>query len=152
MQTGRDPVHSSDKPRDFPDRVPNDHVLIALTQDADSSSGATGWDEGQIDMQSHCWDICETWQIREVASPQAVVQGRGGAIRVQTSKMDPLLIELHPPPLGDWATDKLYDWADKMVHAAPSRCCVMAADDTSKTGAAVWRSHNGSARCGGVGF
>ena len=33
-----------------------------------------------------------------------------------------------PPALGDWATDKLYDWADKMVHAAPSRCCVVVGD------------------------
>ena len=33
-------------------------------------------------------DICETWQIREVASPQAGVQGRRGAIRVKTSKLD----------------------------------------------------------------
>ena len=33
------------------------------------------------------WDICETWQIREVASPQAGVQGRGGAIRIKTSKL-----------------------------------------------------------------
>ena len=28
-------------------------------------------------------DSCETWQIREVASPQAGVQGRGGAIRLK---------------------------------------------------------------------
>ena len=74
-------------------------------------------------------DICETWQIREVASPQASVQGRGGAIRVKTSKLHLLLIGLCPPPLGDWATDKLYEWADKMVHAAPSRCCVVVGGD-----------------------
>ena len=73
--------------------------------------------------------ICETWQIREVASPQAGVQGRRGAIRVKTSKLDLLLIGLYPPPLGDWATDKLCEWADKMVHAAPSRCCVVAGGD-----------------------
>ena len=70
-------------------------------------------------------DICETWQIREVASPQAGVQGRRGAIRDKTSNLDLLLIGLYPPPLGDWATDKLHDWADKMVHAGPSRCCVV---------------------------
>ena len=28
----------------------------------------------------------------------------------------------------------------------------LAADDKSKSGAATWRSHNGSARCGGMGF
>ena len=64
-------------------------------------------------------DSCETWQILEVASPQAGVQDRGGAMRVKTSKLDFLLIGLYPPPLGDWATDKLYDWADRMVHTAP---------------------------------
>ena len=35
-------------------------------------------------------DTYETWQIREVASPQAGVQGRRGAIRVKTSKMGAL--------------------------------------------------------------
>ena len=39
-------------------------------------------------------DICETWQIREVASPQAGVQGRGGAIRVKNVEVGPLV---------DWA-------------------------------------------------
>ena len=73
-------------------------------------------------------DICETWQIREVASPQAGVQERG-AKRVKTSRLDFLLIRLYPQPLGNWATDKLYDWADKMVHAAPSRCCVVVGGD-----------------------
>ena len=74
-------------------------------------------------------DICETWQIREVASPQAGVQGRRKAIRVKTSKLDLLLIGLYPPPLGDWATDELYEWADKLVHAAPSRCYVVVGGD-----------------------
>ena len=73
--------------------------------------------------------LCELWQIRKVASPQAGVQGRGGAIRIKTAKLDLLLIGLYPPPLGDWATDKLYEWADKMVHAAPSRCCVVVGGD-----------------------
>ena len=27
--------------------------------------------------------------------------------------------------MGDWATDRMYDWADKMVNAAPSRCCIV---------------------------
>ena len=71
----------------------------------------------------------KTWQIREVVSPHAGVQERGGAMRVKTSKLDLLLIRLRPPPLGGWATDKLYDWADKMVHAAPSRCCVVVGGD-----------------------
>ena len=31
-------------------------------------------------------DICETWQIREVASPQAGVQGRGGASSMGTGR------------------------------------------------------------------
>ena len=75
-------------------------------------------------------DTSETWQIREVASPQAGVEGREwGAKRVNTSKLDLLLIGLYPPPLGDWATDKLYDRADKMVQAAPSRCCVVVGGD-----------------------
>ena len=39
-----------------------------------------------------------------------------------------------PPALGDWATDKLYDWADKMVHAAPSRCCVVVGDLNAHVG------------------
>ena len=43
--------------------------------------------------------VAETWQIREVASPQAGVQGRRGAIRVKTSKLDLFLIGLYPPPL-----------------------------------------------------
>ena len=64
-----------------------------------------------------------------MASPQAGVQGRGGAIRIKTSKFDHLLIGLYPPPLGGWATDKLYDWTDKMVRAAPSRCCVVVGGD-----------------------
>ena len=64
-----------------------------------------------------------------MASPQAGVKGRGGAIRVKTPKLDLLLIGLYPPPLGDWATDKLHDWADKMVHAVPSRCCVVVGGD-----------------------
>ena len=58
-------------------------------------------------------DICETWQIREVASPQFGVQGMGGAMRIKTSKFDLLLIGLYPPPLGGWATDKLYDWGGR---------------------------------------
>ena len=58
-------------------------------------------------------DICETWKICEVASPQAGVQGREGAIRVKTSKLDLLLIGLYPPPLGGWATDKVFDLAEK---------------------------------------
>ena len=65
---------------------------------------------------------------REVASPQAGVQERGGAIRLKMSKFDLSVIGLYPPPLG-WATDKLFDWADKMVHAAPSRCCVVVGGD-----------------------
>ena len=74
-------------------------------------------------------DVCEIWQIREVASPDASVQGRGGAIRIKTAKFDLLLIGLYPPPLGDWAIDRIYDWAEKMVHAAPSRCCVVVGGD-----------------------
>ena len=31
-------------------------------------------------------DLCEIWQIREVASPDASVQGRGGAIRIKTAE------------------------------------------------------------------
>ena len=77
----------------------------------------------------HAGLICETWQIREVASPHAGLQGRGGANREKTSKLDLLLIGLYPLPLSDWATDKLHDWADKMVHAAPSRCCVVVGGD-----------------------
>ena len=31
--------------------------------------------------------------------------------------------------MGDWATDRIYDWADKMVNAAPSRCCIVVGGD-----------------------
>ena len=65
----------------------------------------------------HKLDICVAY--REGEEP----------LRVKTSKLDLLLIGLYPPPLGDWATDKLYEWADKMVHAAPSRCCVVVGGD-----------------------
>ena len=74
-------------------------------------------------------DLCEIWQIREVASPDASVQGRGGAIRIKSAKFDLLLVVLYPPPMGDWATDRVYDSADKMVNAAPSRCCVVVGGD-----------------------
>ena len=47
------------------------------------------------------------------------------------AKFDLLLIWLYPPPLGGWVTDWLYDWTDKMVHVAPSRCCVVVGGDLS---------------------
>ena len=31
--------------------------------------------------------------------------------------------------MRDWATDRIYDWADKMVNAAPSRCCIVVGGD-----------------------
>ena len=71
--------------------------------------GAMGWDGGRIDTRGKI-DFCETWQIREVASPD-----RGGAIRIKTAKFDLLLMALYPPPMVDRATDRIYDWADKMV-------------------------------------
>ena len=71
----RDLVHSSDKPRDFPDRH--------QTTTRSLLSGGTNRHAGLIVAVK--LDICETWQIREVASPQAGVQGRGGAIRVKTT-------------------------------------------------------------------
>ena len=74
-------------------------------------------------------DLCEIWQIREVASPDASVQGRGGAIRIKTAKFDLLLMGLYPPPMGDWATERKNDWADKVVNAAPSRCCIVVGGD-----------------------
>ena len=40
-------------------------------------------------------DLCEIWQIREVASPDTSVQGRGGAIRIKTAKFDLLLMGLY---------------------------------------------------------
>ena len=46
-------------------------------------------------------DLCEIWQIREVASPDASVQGRGGAIRIKAAKFDLLLVGLYTPPKGD---------------------------------------------------
>ena len=52
-------------------------------------------------------DLCKIWQIREVASPDASVQGRGGAIRIKTAKFDLLLMGLYSPPMGDWATDRI---------------------------------------------
>ena len=59
-------------------------------------------------------DLCEIWQIREVASPDASVQGRGGAIRIISAKFDFLLRGLYPLSIGDWAADRMYDWADQM--------------------------------------
>ena len=101
--------------------------------DTDCLSGAMGRDGGRIDTRGSLLPssstFAEIWQIREVASPDASVQGRGGAIRIKSAKFDLLLMGLYPPPLGDWATDRIYDWADKMVHAAPSRCCVVVGGD-----------------------
>ena len=138
MQTGRDPVDSSDKPRDFPDLYQTTTCSLFS-----GDSQCAGWIQTfQVGLRDGTRDnrhaglivavklyTCETWQIREVASPQAGVQGRGGETRIKTSKLGLLLIGLYPPPLGDWATDKLYDWADKMVHAAPSRRCVVVGGD-----------------------
>ena len=42
-------------------------------------------------------DLCEILKIREVASPDACVQGRGGAIRIKTAKFDLLLMGLYLP-------------------------------------------------------
>ena len=76
-------------------------------------------------------DLCEIWQIREVASPDASVQGRGGADQngEVRSFADGALPPSPPPPISDWATDRIYDWADKMVNAAPSRCCIVVGGD-----------------------
>ena len=112
MQTGRDPVHSSDKPRDVLDRYQTATCSL-LSGDSwcagwiQTLGGATGMGRG---TNRHAGpivavklDICETWQVG-----------------------------LYPPPLGGWATDKLYDWADIMVHAAPSRCCVVVGGDLNE--------------------
>ena len=57
MQTGRDPVRSPDKPRDFLDGYQTTTCSL-LSGDSQCPgwiqtflSGVTGWDEGQIDMQ-----------------------------------------------------------------------------------------------------
>ena len=75
-------------------------------------------------------DICEAWQIREVASPQAGVQGRGGAIRVENVEVGPLAdwaLSFHHSETGRQTS--YMSGQTKMVHAAPSRCWVVAASD-----------------------
>ena len=74
-------------------------------------------------------DLCEIWQIREVASPDASVQGRGRSDQDQNGETRSFADGALPPPIGDWATDRIYDWADKMVNAAPSRCCTVVGGD-----------------------
>ena len=137
MQTGGNLTHPSGESRDIPTgtKRPRTHCS-PVTHSVLAGYRLFEWGYG-MGTNRHAGlivavklDLCEIWQIREVASPDASVQGRGGAIRIKTAKFDLLPMGLYPPPLGDWATDRIYDWADKMVHAAPSRCCVVVVEVT----------------------
>ena len=103
MQTGGNFSHPSDEPCDLPDRYQTaTHSLLSRdTQCACwmQTIRVELWDGTGTNRHAGLIvavkiDLCEIWQIRDVASPDASVQGRGGAIRIKTAKFDLLLMGL----------------------------------------------------------
>ena len=71
--------------------------------------------------------------VKQIISPPAMLQGRGGGLRIKTKKLDMLVIGIYPPPAvgphAKWASSKVFEWAGKELGRAPERCATVLGGD-----------------------